>query len=174
LYGKDLPILYKTTVALWYHSAGKRLLRIVLVRDPKGRRKDDGFFSTDAQTHPESVLETYALRWALEVAFRDSKQTLGFERSQARTPNAVQRSGPFAFVSYTLTVAWFCQYGYRLYPKGITLMPWYRQKRAPSFRDMLELLQNELREKDFCYTPAKTRVFKNLVAFNNHQQKRAA
>jgi len=174
LYGKTLPVLCKTTVALWYNSAGKQPLRIVLVRDPKGRRKDDVFSSSDAQTPPESVLETYALRWALEVAFRDSKQTLGFERSQARSANAVKRSGPFAFVSYTLTVAWFCQHGYRLYPKGIVTMPWYRQKRAPSFRDMLTLLQDELRNTDFCHTQANARVLKNLMPFNNHEYKRAA
>ena len=174
LYGKLVRVRYKTTVALWYKSAGTMPLRVVVVRDPNGRRKDDVFFSTDITATPQSILQTYAARWSLEVAIRDSKQTLGFERSQARTPNAVKRSGPFAFVSYTLTVAWFCQHGYRLYPKGIVVMPWYRNKRTPSFNDMLRFLQNELRQKNFCDTPAKSGVAKNIVAINSHAQKRAA
>jgi len=174
LYGKKVRVLYKTTVALWYNSAGKHPLRIVVVRDPKGRRKDDTFFSTDANARPESILETYALRWSLEVAFRDSKQTLGFERSQARTAHAVQRTGPFAFVSYTLTVAWFCQHGYRLYPNGISIMPWYRQKRTPSFANMLQLLRNLLTQERFCKTPQNIVVLKNSQDSRNHAYKRAA
>ena len=174
LYGKKVRVLYKTCVALWYNSAGKRPLRIVVVRDPNGRRKDDAFFSTDANARPESLLETYALRWSLEVAFRDSKQTLGFERSQARTAHAVQRTGPFAFVSYTLTVAWFCQHGYRLYPNGIFIMPWYRQKRTPSFANMLQLLRNLLRQERFCNTPENIVVLKNPKDSRNHAYKRAA
>jgi hypothetical protein len=174
LYGKRVRVLYKTTVTLWYNSAGKHPLRIVVVRDPNGRRKDDAFFSTDANARPESILETYALRWSLEVAFRDSKQTLGFERSQARTAHAVQRTGPFAFVSYTLTVAWFCQHGHHLYPQGISIMPWYRHKRTPSFANMLQLLRNLLRQERFCDTPHNTVVLKNLTGSRNHAYKRAA
>ena len=174
LYGRDVRVLYKTTVALWYNSARTMPLRIVVVRDPKGRRKDDAFFTTDPDARPESVLETYALRWALEVAFRDSKQTLGLERSQARTPHAVQRTGPFAFVSYTLTVAWFCQHGHRLYHNGISIMPWYRQKRTPSFANMLQLLRGLLLHKKFCDTPQNIRVLKNPCGTRNHALKQAA
>ena len=68
---------------------------MVVVRDPKGRRNDDVFFSTDIHATAQAILETYAVRWSLEWAFRDSKQTLGFEHSQARAPNAVKQSGPF-------------------------------------------------------------------------------
>lgn len=174
LYGKHVRVQYKTTVALWYNSAGTMPLRVVLVRDPKGRRKDDVFFSTDVNATAQAILETYAVRWAIEVAFRDSKQTLGFEHSQARTSKAVQRSGPFAFMSYALTLAWFCQHGHHLYPKGITIMPWYRKKRTPSFNDMLRLLQNDLRQKNFGETPAKSGVLKNLVRINDYAHKRAA
>ena len=174
LYGKKVRVLYKTCVALWYNSAGKHPLRIVVVRDPKGRRKDDAFFSTDPNARPECILETYALRWSLEVAFRDSKQTLGLERSQARTAHAVQRTGPFAFVSYTLTVAWFCQHGYRLYPNGISIMPWYRHKRTPSFANMLHLLRDLLRQERFCTTPQNIVVLKNPRDSRNHASKQAA
>ena len=136
LYGKMVAVQYKTVDALWYNSAGNRLLRIVVVRDPKGKRKDDCFFSTGLSMSPKAILEAYALRWSLEVAFRDSKQFLGFERSQCWSRKAVERTGPFAFVSYAIVVLWFAHQGHELYPQVITPPPWYRQKRGPSFADM--------------------------------------
>jgi hypothetical protein len=39
LYGKPVKLWYQTVDALWYPSAGQQLLRIVLVRDPSGRRR---------------------------------------------------------------------------------------------------------------------------------------
>src|SRR5206468_12825434 len=45
LYGKQVKLWYQTIDALWYPSAGQQLLRIVVVHDPSGRRRDDCFFS---------------------------------------------------------------------------------------------------------------------------------
>jgi len=114
-YGKSVRVQYKTIDALWYKSAGTRMLRIVVVRDPKEKRKDDCFFSTDLSMSPKAILEAYALRWSIELAFRDSKQFLGFERSQCWTRKAVERTGPFAFVSYAMVVLWFARRGHQLY-----------------------------------------------------------
>jgi hypothetical protein len=76
MYGKRVRVWYKTVDALWYSSAGQRLLRIVVVHDPSHRRRDDCFFSTNlSQTAPE-ILTTFSLRWPLEVCFRDVKQFL--------------------------------------------------------------------------------------------------
>jgi len=174
IYGKAVSVRYKTAVVLWYNSTRTMALRIVLVRDPKGRRKDDCFFSTDPATTPEAIIETYARRWSLEVAFRDAKQLLGFERSQARTPKAVKRTGPFAFVVYTVTVAWFAQYGHRHYPDLIPNRPWYRHKRAPSFADMHHILRTLLRREDFSDTLENTGLSKNSRTHNIHALKQAA
>jgi len=62
LYGKDVCVHYKSRVALWYNSTGTAPVRIVVVRDFKGRRKDDAFFSTDPDMSVETILETYAQR----------------------------------------------------------------------------------------------------------------
>jgi len=155
LYGKNVVVLYKTVDALWYPSAGSRPLRIVVVRDPRGKRKDDCFFSTDLSMTPEAILEAYALRWAIEVAFRDSKQCLGFERPQCRTRQAVERTAPFAFVTYAVIVAWFCQCGHKLYPGLLPRAPWYRHKRAPSFADMHNILRVVLVREGLFADPGK-------------------
>ena len=173
LYGKNVAVHYKTTAALWYNSTGNAPVRIVVVRDPKGRRRDDAFFSTDPDMGLQTILETYAQRWSLEVAFRDTKQQLGFERSQARTRRAVERTGPFAFVAYTLTVAWFCSIGHRDYPT-LSVMPWYRHKRGPSFADMQTLLQRRLLNQGFSHTPKNISPFQKPKNANTHVQKRAA
>lgn len=173
LYGKKVAVRYKDRIALWYQSTRNAPLRIVVVRDPKGRRRDEAFFSTDPAMRIETILETYAQRWSLEVAFRDAKQHLGFERSQARTRKAVERTGPFAFVTYAITLAWFCRIGHQHYP-NLPIMPWYRHKRGPSFADMQTLLKQEILQQDFCHAPANIRPFQKTNGGNNHAQQRAA
>ena len=153
LYGQAVGVRYKTINALWYNSARTRMLRIVVVRDPKGKRKNDCFFSTDLSMTPEAILEAYAIRWSLEVAFRDSKQFLGFERSQCWTRKAVERTAPFAFVSYAMVVLWFSHQGHRLYPKVVTPVPWYRHKRSPSFADMHQTARYALLRQGLFETP---------------------
>jgi hypothetical protein len=174
LYGKDVRIRYKTSIALWYNSARTTPLRIVVVRDPKGRRKDESFFSTDPDMSVKTILEIYGQRWSLEVAFRDVKQQCGFERSQARTKKAVQRTGPFAFVAYTVTVAWFCHTGHQNYPVLVRIMPWYRHKRAPSFADMYSQLRNDLLRRQFSSTPVNMHPFEKPTKAKPHAYKHAA
>ena len=139
IYGKKVRIKYKTLRALWYNSAGSRLLQIVIVRDPSGRRRDDCFFSTNPQATPRQILLTIAARWPLEEAFRNTKQFLGLEDPQNRVARAVARTAPMALLAYSLTILWFARSGHttwRLRP-----LPWYRHKSSPSFADMLHHLR---------------------------------
>ena len=41
------------------------------------------FLSTDINLEPEKILEIYALRWAVEVYFKEAKQHLGFLKEQS-------------------------------------------------------------------------------------------
>jgi hypothetical protein len=173
LYGRKVALRYKDRIALWYNSTGNAPLRIVVVRDPKGRRRDEALFSTDPAMQVETILQTYAQRWSLEVAFRDAKQQLGFERSQARTRKAVERTGPFAFVTYAITLAWFCRTGHHRYPE-LPILPWYRHKRGPSFADMQTLLRQHILRREFCHTPANIRPFEKPKRTNTHARQRVA
>ena len=111
IYGRKVKVCYQSIDALWYPSAGPRLLRIVVVRDPRGHRRDDCFFSTDLTLKPPQILETFALRWSLEVCFRDVKQFLGFEDPQNRVSRATQRTAPLVFYIYDLVLLWHAQSG---------------------------------------------------------------
>jgi hypothetical protein len=41
------------------------------------------FLSTDPSLEPQRILELYALRWAVEVYFKEAKQHLGFLKEQS-------------------------------------------------------------------------------------------
>ncbi|MFZ4539318.1 transposase [Propionivibrio sp.] len=42
------------------------------------------FLTTDVGLSPQLILELYAMRWAIEVYFKEAKQHLGFLKEQAR------------------------------------------------------------------------------------------
>jgi hypothetical protein len=142
LYGHKVKVWYQSIDALWYSSAGSRLLRIVVVRDPSGRRRDDCFFSTDPTLPPPQILETFALRWPLEVCFRDVKQFLGFEDPQNRVSKATQRTAPLIFYIYDLVLLWHAQSGHLSAPQSAIERPWYNRKTSVSFEDILRNLRH--------------------------------
>jgi hypothetical protein len=137
-----VKVWYYSIEALWYSSAGQKLLRVVVVRDPKGRRRDDCFFSTDLTLTPPQILETFALRWPLEVCFRDVKQFLGFEDPQNRVSQATQRTAPLILYIYDLVLLWYAQSGYRLAAHSVLQRLWYKQKTTVSFEDILRTLRH--------------------------------
>ena len=150
LYGRKVKVWYQSIDALWYSSAGSRLLRIVVVHDPSGRRRDDCFFSTDLTLKPPQILEIFALRWPLEVCFRDVKQFLGFEDPQNRVSKATQRTAPLIFYIYDLVLLWHAKSGHLFAPQSAIGRPWYKRKTAVSFEDILRnLRQATWQEKIF-------------------------
>jgi hypothetical protein len=164
LYGRHVRVWYKSCTALWYNSAGTRLLRIVVVRDPSHRRKDDCFFSTDLRLSAKAILELFAMRWPLEVAFYNAKQFLGLEDPQNRTPQAVQRTAPMALYLHTLVILWFAKHGRFDAEAYRRAHPWYTRKRTPSFADMLAYLKMaSIRESISRYPGQKPPSLKNLL-----------
>jgi len=127
---------------LWYPSAGQQLLRIVLVRDPSGRRRDDCFFSLDLTLRATQILEIFSRRWPLEVCFRDVKQFLGFEDPQNRVAKATTRTAPRIFFIYDLVLLWHAHAGHRLAAKSALDRLWYPQKASVSFEDILRTLRH--------------------------------
>jgi hypothetical protein len=137
LYGRAVsPLVFRLT-ALWYIAQRSQPVRIVVVRDPTGRRRDEAFFCTDCRASAAMILTSYARRWTLEVAFHDAKQCLGFEDPQNQTPEAVRRTAPLAFVSYDLVLLSAASCARQGQPVHWIHRPWYRSKSAPSFADML-------------------------------------
>ena len=122
------------------------LLRVVaaepLTAGGRARPKERAtFYSTVADAAAEQVIGWYAMRWSVEVTFRDAKQELGAGEPQGHSRRAVQRSAPALMLLYSLAVLWFARDGHaRWSPRPA---PWYRSKRHASFADMLASLRHE-------------------------------
>src|SRR3954464_10486062 len=67
LYGRQVTPLVFGCTALWYGALRDQPVRIVVVRDPGGRRRDEAFFCTDLTVDPAFILEGYARQWTIET-----------------------------------------------------------------------------------------------------------
>jgi hypothetical protein len=143
LYGRSVTPLVFGCTALWYGALREQPVRIVVVRDPSGRRRDEAFFCTDLTVDHAFILEGYARRWTIEVAFHDQKQFLGFEDPQNQTPEAVARTAPMAGIVYDLVLLWYAARLQQGHATGWLVRPWYRSKATPSFLDMLTAVRQE-------------------------------
>ena len=123
------------------YAVPEKPLRVVAVEALRGGRGREAFYSTCVAATSEQILTWYAQRWAVEVAFHDSKQYLGFEEPQGWTRNAVERTAPVAMILYSLIVLWFVREGHCHY--HLASYPWYPTKAHASFRDMLLTLRRE-------------------------------
>jgi DDE superfamily endonuclease len=141
IYGRTLTTQVFTLTALWYAALREQPVRLVVVRDPHGRRQDEAFFCTDLSVDAPFILEGYARRWTLEVAYHDAKQWLGLEDPQNQTSQAVQRTAPLAFLVYDLVLLWYASQVAAAAAPAWVQRPWYRQKATPSFLDMLTALR---------------------------------
>jgi hypothetical protein len=157
IYGRRVSPLIFTATALWYGALRDQAVRIVVVRDPAGRRKDEAFFCTGLTVSPVCILESYARRWTLEVAFHDQKQFLGFEDPQNQTEQAVARTAPLAGLVYDLVLLWYAARVQQDDAGGWATRPWYRSKTAPSFPDMLTAVRQQAWPRDVSAPPCSSR-----------------
>lgn len=144
---KVLPV-----VCLWPHVCKYNPIKLLIVRDPAGRQKDDFLFCTDPLVSDEAVVERLAARWPVEECIRDGKQHGGFEKVQGWCPRTVERQAPFALLVQTLVKAWYIRHAAgkdaaRVRPKGHKACGWLsEQKPHPSYLDMLATLRRVLWE----------------------------
>src|SRR5205823_4248338 len=138
-FGLHAALKVKTIQALYYKAGRDRLLTIVLVRDPQGKRPDQMFYCTKLDWTARQILSAYACRWAIECTFENCKQLLGLEDPADRLPKAVERTAPMALIIYSLVVVWFHRPGHR--SLRFPVRPWYLTKEEPSFADLLTTLR---------------------------------
>jgi DDE superfamily endonuclease len=150
------PLIFACT-ALWYGALRAQPVRIVVVRDPAGRRKDEAFFTTDLAATPAFILESYARRWTLEVSFHDQKQYLGFGDPQNQAEQAVARTAPLAGLVYDLVLLWYAEQARHGRAPAWIARPWYRSKSAPSFLDMLTAARQAPWRRDVSAPPCPSR-----------------
>ena len=158
LYGRQVTPLVFGCTALWYGALRDQPIRIVIVRDPSGRRRDEAFFCTDLTVDHAFILTGSARRWTIEVAFYTQKQCLGFEDPQNQTATAVARTAPLAGIVYDLVLLWYAARLQQGLASGWVRRPWYRSKSTPSFLDMLAAVRQESWQLYFSDPPCPTPV----------------
>ena len=141
IYGTPLTLSVCSYVALWYQVCKDQPIRIVIVRDPKGKYKDQFFFTQDLHMPLADVLEIIASRWPVETAHRELKQYLGMEQPQARLEQAVTRQAPFAMLLLSLVKLWYLTEGYLVDSFRDVKDPWYIHKNGLPLSDILRLLR---------------------------------
>jgi DDE superfamily endonuclease len=161
-FGLHAALKVKTIQALYYKSGRDRLLTIVLVRDPEGKRPDQMFYCTKLDWTARQILSAYACRWAIECTFENCKQFLGLEDPANRLPKAVKRTAPMALFLYSIVVVWFHQSGHQ--SLQFPYRPWYPQKAEPSFADMLTTLRRLSYEEKTAGVVAKPCRLKTWIA----------
>jgi len=145
--GKSVTRLLLCRPVLWYQVRRDQPVLLVVVRDPEGHQHDDFFFSTNLQTAPELVAGHYAGRWSIEDTFRNDKQFLGAEHPQTWRKWGPERAAALSLWIYSAVWLWYIpNHGAR--PSWPSL-PWYPQKRTPSFADALARLRRTLWQDGF-------------------------
>jgi hypothetical protein len=127
----------------WYASAGQAPLRVVLVRDPEGKWRDEALLCGDLGLSAQEVVLGYMRRWSVEVAYCDSKQLLGLHDPMVRSAKAVERAHPMAWFLGGLAVLWYAGSG-QGEAAARRHRPWYAKEAEPAFADMLACLRLHL------------------------------
>ena len=104
IYGKDVNLMIKSFDA-WWPKAGVKL-RVVITKDPRGRRKPCYLSSTDLSMSPSTIIERFALRWSIEQLFSDAKLLMGLDSAEVRKENSVLRHAIFTFALMTWVRVW--------------------------------------------------------------------
>jgi len=145
--GKSVARLLLSRPVLWYQVRRDQPVLLVIVRDPTAHQHDDFFFSTDLQAAPEAVAGHYAGRWSVEDTFRNDKQFLGGEHPQTWRQKGPERAAALSLWIYSAVWLWYIpKHGAR---PTWQWLPWYPQKRTPSFIDALAHLRRTLWQNGF-------------------------
>lgn len=165
LYGETVERLVYDFTALWYDVRPDAPVRVVCVRDPKGKLDDEFFFTTDLHMSVVDILQCYGGRWSIEVVFRECKQYLGLNDPQARTQNAVLRMTPFCLWLNALVKYWFLRQSPAYQLAALHTDPWYPHKTCISFQDMLTALRAHFWRSLFSTKSTQTSQFHNILPF---------
>jgi hypothetical protein len=104
IYGKLVRLDYKSFIA-WWPKAGVQL-RVVIIRDPSGKRKPTYLSSSELALSPRLLIQRFSWRWPIEQLFADVKTWLGLDSAEVRVPKSVLRHAIFTFALVTWVRIW--------------------------------------------------------------------
>jgi SRSO17 transposase len=132
---------------LWGPLGAQTPVRVILIQDAsKACGYQIALITTDLTSTAEQIVERYADRWPIEVAYEDAKHIFGVGNARNRTQQAVERTAPFQFLAMTITILWYALAGH--HPDDLAehraRAPWYLSKTNPATSDMLAKLRRTI------------------------------
>jgi hypothetical protein len=101
--GQIKKIQYLSGVDLMYKAGkGTAQIRWVFVKDPEGILPPVPLFSSAAHHDPIFIIETFVLRFGIEVLFEESRAHLGMETQRQWSEKAIIRSTPLIFGLFSI------------------------------------------------------------------------
>jgi DDE superfamily endonuclease len=144
-YARADTVTLAETVCLWYGVYRCRAIRVILLRDD-GATTGYGIalITTDLNTPAAQIVERYAARWSIEVAFADAKQITGVGEARNRTTQAVDRTVPIGLIVQSLVMLWHTRHGSDDLTRRREQAPWYPSKTQPAYHDMITELRHAM------------------------------
>ncbi|MFL5285649.1 MAG: hypothetical protein ACJ8AW_32905, partial [Rhodopila sp.] len=118
-------------------------VRWVLTRDPAGRAETRVFVCSDPQRTAAEILTWYAMRWAVEVTFAETRRHLGIETQRQWSDLAIQRTTPLLLGLFSLVTLWAGERAARTGKLPVLGAAWYKNP-DPTFADALAAVRRRL------------------------------
>ncbi|MHB1502306.1 MAG: transposase [Candidatus Dormibacteria bacterium] len=106
-YGTTTTVELAHRRCFWYTPFGPQVVQLVMVRELDHTGYAVALISTDLWATAPEIVERYASRWSIEVAFEEAKQITGVGEARNRTEKAVRRTVPFGFACQSLPWLWY-------------------------------------------------------------------
>lgn len=132
----DRQVDVATGTALWNSHGITLPVRWVLTRDPAGRAETRVFVCSDPQRTAAEILTWYAMRWAVEVTFAETRRHLGVETQRQWSDLAIQRTTPLLLGLFSLVTLWAGELAARTGKLSVLGAAWYKNP-DPTFVDAL-------------------------------------
>jgi len=139
----DRQVDVATGTALWNSHGITLPVRWVLTRDPAGRAETRVFVCSDPQRTAAEILTWYAMRWAVEVTFAETRRHLGVETQRQWSDLAIQRTTPLLLGLFSLVTLWASELAARTGKLPVLGAAWYKNP-DPTFADALAAIRRRL------------------------------
>jgi DDE superfamily endonuclease len=110
-YGVTRTLQVVSYRAIWPKVLGYTPVQVLVVRDAEGRMDDIALFTTNLSILPQWVIETFARRWSIEVAFKASKQVMDIEGPQNWCEGSITKLAPWVWLQQSVIAVWYLTEG---------------------------------------------------------------
>jgi hypothetical protein len=145
-------------VSLWYTPGQDPIaIKWVVVCDPKGKLRNEAFFSTNLEATALQILRWFIMRWNIEVTFEELRAHLGFETQRQWSDLAIARMTPALFAMFSLIVLMALE----IVKDGtvpILRCAWYKKSEA-TFSDVIALVRRHIWSFQYLVNSSQSHTF---------------